>query len=57
MIRKTKKARKYFTPKAWVTQAEFEQNFCYSIVTTVQVDQSRSIGVADKDSEGTYFEF
>lgn len=57
MIRKAKKTRKYFTPWAWVTQAEFEKNFCNSILTLVEIDQARSIGVADKDSEGTYFEF
>ncbi len=57
MIRKTKKSRKYSTPRAWVTQAEFEKNFCYSIVTAVEVDQFRSIGLEDKETEGTYFEF
>ena len=57
MIRKTKKTRKYSSPRAWVTQVEFEGNFCNSILTTVEVDQLKSIGLEDKDSEGTYFEF
>lgn len=57
MIRKTKKTRKYPSPRAWVTQVEFEGNFCNSIVTTVEVDQLKSIGMEEKDSEGTYFEF
>ena len=57
MIRKAPKTRKYFTPKVWVVQAEFEKNFCYSIVTAVEVDQFRSIGLEDKEAEGTYFEF
>ena len=57
MIRKTKKTRKYPSPRAWVTLTEFEGNFCNSILTTVEVDQLKSIGLEDKDSEGTYFEF
>lgn len=57
MIRKTKKTRKYHSPRAWVTRVEFEGNFCNSILTTVEVDQLRSIGMEEKDSEGTYFEF
>ena len=57
MIRKAPKTRKYFTPRTWVTQAEFEKNFCYSIVTTVEVDQAKSIGLEDKTDQGTYFEF
>lgn len=57
MIRKAPKTRKYFTPRTWVTQAEFEKNFCYSIVTTVEVDQAKSIGLEDKADQGTYFEF
>jgi hypothetical protein len=57
MIRKTKKTRKYSSPRAWVTLTEFEGNFCNSILTTVEVDQLKSIGMEEKDSEGTYFEF
>ena len=57
MIRKAPKTRKYFTPKVWVVQAEFEKNFCNSIITLVEVDRAKSIGLDDKADEGTYFEF
>lgn len=57
MIRRHQKTRKYSAPRAWITQVEFEGNFCNSVLTTLEIDRFRSIGEDEKASEGTYFEF